>query len=97
MTYQDPTRDEMIAYLREYLSEGYVDADCSGNELDIETAIYWFANQYHSGQSSNLYSALSTSPYSPGPLCYGIQDEHSDQAEILYITLVNHYTPVTEI
>jgi hypothetical protein len=38
------------------------------DEIDREGAIYWFAADYHSGQWSNLYEALSTSPYSPGPI-----------------------------
>ena len=36
-----------------------------------EEAIYWFANDYHGGQGSNLYSALSTSGFRPGPLARG--------------------------
>src|SRR5688572_16347993 len=54
----DPTRDEMLAYLNSQLVEM--------DEFDKEGAIYWFANHYHSGQWSNLYSVLSTSQYRPG-------------------------------
>ncbi len=39
-----------------------------GFEHDAEAAIYWFANDWHSGQASELYSILSTSPFSPGPI-----------------------------
>ncbi len=58
---QDPTHDEMMNALADTV-----------DTLDVETgeaevAVYWFANDYHGGQWSNLYSVLSTSPYSPGP------------------------------
>ncbi len=39
-----------------------------GFEHDAEAAIYWFANDWHSGQTSELYSILSTSPFRPGPI-----------------------------
>ncbi len=58
----DPTAEEM----REYLVSQY--GDYKDNDVDIEGAIYWFASLYHGGQWSNLYSALSTSEYGPGPM-----------------------------
>jgi hypothetical protein len=61
----DPTRDVMLDVLRDF---GDVD------EFDVEEAIYWFASDYHGGQWTNLYSALSTSPYNPGPLRRGPED-----------------------
>ena len=65
---RDPTRDEMLAYLKGNST------DC--DEFEIEEAIYWFAYAWHGGQWSNLYSALSTSPYSPGPITTGPEDNH---------------------
>ena len=56
---RDPTHEEMT----EFLATQTCGEDMSD---DIEIAIYWFAMYWHSGQSSNLYSALSTSPYHPG-------------------------------
>ena len=50
----DPTRDEMLTAL------------AGADEFEVEAAIYWFAADWHGGQSSNLYSALSTSRYRPG-------------------------------
>ena len=50
----DPTIEEMRSLLS--------DADT----FDREGAIYWFAADYHGGQGSNLYSALSRSQYRPG-------------------------------
>jgi hypothetical protein len=59
----DPTREEMIEYLQTVYS-GLLDR--SSFDDAAEVAMYWFANFNHGGQSSNLYSVLSTSPYSPG-------------------------------
>ena len=62
---QDPTREEMIEYLQ-YVFSGLLDRPTFNDAA--ESAMYWFANFYHGGQSSNLYSVLSTSPYRPGPM-----------------------------
>ena len=61
---QDPTKKEMTDFLATQLCG----EDPAEREFNIEEAIYWFAYSYHGGQWSNLYSALSTSLYSPGPL-----------------------------
>lgn len=49
---EDPTIDEM----REFLNEQFPkpDYDVDAWEFDREEAIYWFAANYHAGQSSNL-------------------------------------------
>lgn len=60
---QDPTRDEMLAHLNSVVNESE-----EYDEIDFEQAIYWFAADYHGGQTSNLYEALSQSPYKPGML-----------------------------
>ena len=53
----DPTIEEMRSLL----------ATIPGADaFDREGAIYWFAADYHGGQGSNLYSALSRSQYRPG-------------------------------
>ena len=59
---RDPTREDMLAVLLPQFPG--VEAD----EGDYEIAMYWFAMYWHGGQSSNLYSVLSTSPYNPGPI-----------------------------
>lgn len=64
----DPTKAEMLAAL-ETAFKG-----CEFDEFDTEGAIYWFAADYHGGQWSNLYSALSTSPYRPGACESGPED-----------------------
>lgn len=56
---QDPTYEEMETFLKTLTIY-------EASEFDIACAIYWFSSLWHSGQWSNLYSALSTSPYRPG-------------------------------
>jgi len=56
-------KKQMMEFLRKKW-EGLIE------DLDdeAEIAIYWFANDYHGGQWDDLYSILSTSPYTPGPM-----------------------------
>ncbi len=86
---QDPTHDEMLAFLRkEFVSHGY------GSESlddDYEVAIYWFANDHHGGQNSNLYSALSTSEFTPGP--NSSLDSEGEIVKELYAALQQQYAP----
>lgn len=79
---QDPTRDEMLSVLSG-LYAGETDA------FDIEEAMYWFSHDYHWGQFSNLYSALSTSQFNPGRLACGPDPE--SMASLLYDELVAEY------
>ncbi len=65
---RDPTRQEMLDHL------AALPFAAERDEFDREEAIYWFSADYHGGQWSNLYSALSTSPYSPGPLRNGPEE-----------------------
>lgn len=80
----DPDADEMRDHLKKSF-EGLIDPEES--EFEIEEAIYWFANDFHGGQGSNLYSALSTSEYSPGPITSGPQDT------LMYDELVAEFAP----
>lgn len=76
---QDPTREEMLATLQ---ASPYAEEE---GEFAIEEAIYWFASDWHGGQDSNLYAALSQSPYSPGPLAEGPEDTYLyDELEACY-------------
>ena len=79
----DPTKAEMLAFLA---SLPFAD---EADEIDREGAVYWFGNFYHGGQDSNLYSAMSTSPYHPSPLANGPEPE-STEAD-LYRDLVLEY------
>jgi hypothetical protein len=63
----DPTRQEML----DHLTSNFGTED----KWDAEEAIYWFASWYHGGQTSNLYAALSTSPYKTSPLARGIEED----------------------
>ena len=79
----DPTLDEMLATL---------DASPFASEFDAfdrAEAIYWFAHNYYGDQGTNLYSVLSTSDFSPGPIARG----PSESAAILYDELVAAYFP----
>lgn len=58
---RDPSHDEMVSFLKQAYRFEH-------DDYDIERAIYWFAYLHYEGQSSNLYSALSTSKYHPGPM-----------------------------
>lgn len=63
------------------------------DEFDIESAIYWLASDYHSGQSSPLYSILSMSKFKPGPSHREVKDE-GEMAEMIYDYLKNEYVDV---
>ena len=58
----DPTREEILSVIPSIYKneEGFADS--------FEIALYYFASLYHGGQSTNLYSILCNSPYSPGRL-----------------------------
>ena len=79
----DPSREEMIEHIRKVYGR-------EADEFDIEEAIYWFANDYHGGQSSNLYSALSTSEYRPGRMSSG--PEEGTMGEMIYSDLVDTFS-----
>jgi hypothetical protein len=81
---KDPTLEEM----REYLGASPYASEM--DEFDREEAIYWFANDWHGGQWSNLYSALSQSQYHPGPLTNG--PEPGSMSSYLYGDLEHEFT-----
>jgi hypothetical protein len=82
MSALDPTREELLAHLRVLYP-----SDDDFSECDREEAVYYFAHDYHSGQGSNLYAALSTSPYRPGPC----QRAPEEAADLLYEELVDSF------
>ena len=69
---KDPTAQEMRDFLKACQTYG----DTEDMSFEVEEAIYWFAYAWHGGQWTNLYSALSTSPYSPGPKSTGPEDNY---------------------
>jgi hypothetical protein len=84
----DPTRDELIAYLESIYpdvtcgeplhTEAEAESDTHEGcpcRFDIEEAAYYLAAHWHGGQWSNLYSALSCSPFKPGPCSSDLPDD----------------------
>jgi len=87
----DPTKEEMVDFLTKKF-QGLLDPqEIDANNFDMEAAIYWFANHYHGGQWTNLYSVLSTSDYKPGPMHRDIKDDESETATMMYDALVDKY------
>ena len=83
---KDPTREEMLKYLQTIYS-GLLDK--SSFDDYVEPAMYWFANFNHGGQTSNLYSVLSTSTFRPGPISKG--PEKDSVEEDMYNDLVREF------
>ena len=82
MAFKDPTYDEMRTFLKRFMTDEHTD-------FDMEEAIYWYAHDYHGGQSSNLYSTLSSlSPFKPGAYSTGLSD---GEALDLYMELQLEY------
>jgi len=82
-------KQEMKSYLTSQYS-GLMDTNDDGFNFDMESAIYWFANHYHGGQWSELYSILSTSEYKPGPMHNGPEDD-GEEAKMMYESLIAKY------
>lgn len=82
----DPTRRELIAFLearhREVSDEDtHTEAEAEhdahdgcGCRFDIEEAAYYVAAHCHGGMRTNLYVALSRSPFRPGPIARDLPD-----------------------
>jgi hypothetical protein len=84
MAIADPTKEEMMEFLRQRYGRE------EGFEYDAEEAIYWFANWNHGGQSSNLYSVLSTSQFTPGRISNG--PEKGSAAEMMEQDLESEFS-----
>lgn len=80
---RDATRDEMLDVIK---SNNTINED---DVFDMEEAIYWFANDYHGGQGSDLYSALCASPFRPGAAS---NLEPGSMAERYYDDLCHEFT-----
>lgn len=76
----DPTISEMRQFLARECP--YLD------EFSTEPAIYWFASDWHGGQSTNLYAALCASEYTPGAFENACPDDSAMEA---YETLREQY------
>ena len=82
----DATIDEMRDFLKKYWSH-------EDDAFEIEEAMYWFAADYHGGQGSNLYAALSLSEFTPGLLANGPQ---SDLSLAMYDSLKEIFGPLDQ-
>ena len=86
---RDPTFEEMTQIAtKSWNCMGMDDA----NPADVAEAVYWFAADNHSGQNSNMYKALSISPFRPGHCQSGC--EKGSLAEDLYNDLCIHFAGV---
>jgi hypothetical protein len=86
-TPSDPTREELVNFFkgRQGLYGSWDEI-----EFEAEAAIYWFAHDYHGGQTTNLYSVLSTSEYRPGATMSSAEDE-GESVKTMYDDLVNKF------
>lgn len=84
----DPTKEEILSFLLNYPATKYIIND---NESSVEEAIYYIAYNYHLGQSSNLYSILSTSQYKPSISFTGdiYADSHDDITIYIYDAIIS--------
>lgn len=66
------------------------DEESDDFNFDLEAAIYWFANDHHSGQSDQLYAVLSQSKYNPSQFTNSVETE-SELVNELYKELVKAF------
>lgn len=64
---------------------GYTLTLTADNVVDAARALFWYANDYHGGQFTDLYRILSTSEYHPGPMESGV--DHDDESGEWYRAL----------
>lgn len=84
----DETDDDTRYYL--VVDDGLEDASDYARSMDLDAfdaaqALYWYAANYHQGQSSELYSILSRLDYKPGAWENG--PEADSTAEVVYSDL----------
>tara|TARA_Y100000034_G_C6904901_1_gene419574 strand:+ start:1927 stop:2493 length:567 start_codon:yes stop_codon:yes gene_type:complete len=80
---------------RKHLKKEFSSSEYENRDFDIESALYWFAHDYHSGQWSELYRVLSTSEFHPAPSHSSIEDEGSELGEMMYEELVRKFENTT--
>ena len=90
MTKVIENKQELINFLKQ--NYPFDPRETDANNFTVEAAIYWFAYDNHSGQTSELYSILSTSDYQPG-MINSIKDEN-EETQICYKLLLSEYTDV---
>jgi hypothetical protein len=61
----DPSRLDLVIFC-DQRRDSFDPMEDNEWEFSRECAIYWFCSLWHGGQSSEIYSTLSTSEYRPG-------------------------------
>jgi hypothetical protein len=79
----NPLKNKIMSYLQRLHGSEF-------DEFAAEAALYWYGYGYHGGQSSDLYSILSTSEYKPSRLANGIEDE-DETAQMYYDDIVSQF------
>jgi hypothetical protein len=59
------------------------------NYFDAAQGLYWYAADYHEGQSSDLYSILSTLDYHPGAM----ESKPDEEGMVFYMELEDGRDP----
>jgi hypothetical protein len=67
------------------------DVNAEDFEFTLETALYWFAHDYHKGQKDEWYRILSSSKFKPGRSHSSIEDEENYEAQEIYSYLEKKY------
>lgn len=84
--------DPDITELREFISKRFERLlDKETLEYEGEIAIYWFANYYHSGLWSNLYTTMCAVQYNPGRMINNIEDENEIAIQIFNSIAANYF------
>lgn len=71
--------------------KGLFDVNAEDFEFTLETALYWFAHDYHKGQKDEWYKILSSSKFKPGRSHSSIEDEENYEAQEIYSYLEKKY------
>lgn len=84
-------KSRMMSELRRW-ARGITETSGPEFNFDAESAIWWFANDYHSGGGSELYQILSMSKLRPGPSHRSVSDEGEIPA-MMYEALEQKFIP----
>ena len=77
---KDPDYQQIIEAIEPFVKSNQID------DFDIAKGVHYFACNFHTGQSSNLYAVCSTGGFKPG-----IQDTLSDGSRLVYNELVRQF------
>lgn len=89
MVSKDPTKNQMIRFLRKRYEKLMPEAYPESLLDTILIAIWWFANDYHGGQWTNLYKTLCAIPYKPGRMM--TLEKEDETVQMMYDDLADKY------